>query len=239
MRIRLSVNINKIALIRNSRGGNYPDILKISKDLEHWGCEGITIHPRPDERHIRYNDVYALKEILKVELNVEGNPTSSFVKMCLEAKPTQVTLVPDLPDALTSSNGWDTIQHKMFLTDVIQELKSVGTRVSIFVNPDEKMVEGALACNTDCIELYTEDYAKDYHKNREEAIKPYKLAYNKALEIGIKHIHAGHDLNLDNLSFFKQELPLLSEVSIGHAFVTDSLYYGLQNTLRQYMRLLN
>ncbi|MCX6350302.1 MAG: pyridoxine 5'-phosphate synthase [Bacteroidetes bacterium] len=234
---KLSVNINKIALIRNSRGGNNPDILAIAKDLESWGANGITVHPRPDERHIRFADVAVLKEIITTELNVEGNPTPEFMKMVLAAKPHQVTLVPDAPNALTSNAGWDTLKHKSFLTDIILELKSNGIRTSVFVDTNINIIEGAVLIGTDRIELYTEAYAHQFLENKEKAIVPYKIAAEAADELKLG-INAGHDLNLVNLHYFYSQIPTLLEVSIGHSLVCDALYLGLQNTLNMYLRLL-
>ncbi len=234
---KLSVNINKIALVRNSRGGNNPDLIKVATDCEFFGAQGITIHPRPDERHARYADVFALKEVVKTELNIEGNPNTKFMEVVLAAKPHQVTLVPDAPDALTSDNGWNTIKYKEYLKDLILEFKSVGIRTSIFVNADERMIEGAKETGTDRIELYTESYAVNYHTNKESSIAPFIAAAKRAQELGLG-INAGHDLNLDNLRYFSQNVPGLLEVSIGHALVSDSLYFGLQNTIGMYIERL-
>jgi len=235
---KLSVNINKIALIRNSRGANQPDILKVAKDCERFGAQGITIHPRPDERHARYQDVYDLRKIVTTELNIEGNPESRFVQVVCEAKPDQVTLVPDGPQALTSNAGWDTNVHRSFLTEIISEFKRHGIRVSIFVDPIEKMVVGAKECGADRVELYTEAYAKDYLVNNAKAIAPYIKAANQAMSCGLG-LNAGHDLNLDNLEYLQKYLPGLQEVSIGHALVCDALYLGLENTIQMYLRRLN
>lgn len=234
---KLSVNINKIATLRNARGGDRPNVVQVAKDCERFGAQGITVHPRPDERHIRYRDVYDLKEIVTTEFNIEGNPTPDFIKLVKDVKPEQVTLVPDAPDAITSNAGWDTIRHKDFLTQTILELKEHGTRVSIFVDPNEEMVEGAALVETDRIELYTEAYAKGYHANREQAIAPYIKAAQKAQALGLG-INAGHDLDLDNLKYLKQNLPGLAEVSIGHALICDALYFGLENTIQLYLRQL-
>lgn len=234
---KLSVNINKIATLRNARGGDKPNVVQVARDCERFGAQGITVHPRPDERHIRYQDIYDLKEIVATEFNIEGNPTHDFLKLVKEVKPAQATLVPDAPDAITSNAGWDTIRHKDFLTDVILELKAHGIRTSIFVDPDEKMVEGAAQVKTDRIELYTEAYAKGYHSNREDAIAPYVKAALKAQEYGLE-LNAGHDLDLDNLQYLKENLPGLEEVSIGHALICDALYYGLENTIQLYLRQL-
>jgi pyridoxine 5-phosphate synthase len=234
---KLSVNINKIATLRNARGGDRPNVVQAAKDCERFGAQGITVHPRPDERHIRYRDVYDLKEIVTTEFNIEGNPTPDFLKLVKDVKPEQVTLVPDTPDAITSNAGWDTIRHKDFLTKTILELKEHGIRVSIFVDPIEEMVEGAALVNTDRIELYTEAYAKGYHSNRGQAIAPYIKAAQKAQQLGLG-INAGHDLDLDNLKYLKDNLPGLAEVSIGHALICDALYFGLENTIQLYLRQL-
>lgn len=234
---KLSVNINKIATLRNARAGDRPNVVQVAKDCERFGAQGITVHPRPDERHIRYSDVYDLKEIVTTEFNIEGNPTPDFIKLVKDVKPEQVTLVPDAPDAITSNAGWDTIKHKDFLTQTILDLKEHGTRVSIFVDPSEKMVEGAALVETDRIELYTEAYAKGFHNNREDAIAPYIKAAQKAQELGLE-INAGHDLDLDNLKYLKNNLPGLVEVSIGHALICDALYFGLENTIQLYLRQL-
>lgn len=234
---KLSVNINKIALIRNSRGGNNPDILKVAQDCEAFGAQGITVHPRPDERHIRYQDVFDLKEIVKTEFNVEGNPTEKFMQVVLAVKPHQVTLVPDAPDALTSNAGWDTIKHQNFLKEIIAEFKNAGIRTSIFLNPDVKLVESAAKTGADRIELYTETYADNYKMNREAAIASFIETAKEAQRIGLG-LNAGHDLNLENLKYLKEKLPGLLEVSIGHALVCDSLYLGLENTIQLYLRQL-
>ncbi len=234
---KLSVNINKIATLRNARGGDRPNVVQTAKDCERFGAQGITVHPRPDERHIRYQDVYDLKEIVTTEFNIEGNPTPDFIKLVKDVKPEQVTLVPDAPDAITSNAGWDTITHKDFLTQTIRELKEHGMRVSIFVDPEVSMVEGAAAVGTDRIELYTESYAKNYHANPELALAPYIQAAKRANALGLG-INAGHDLDLDNLKYLKNNLPALAEVSIGHALVCDALYFGLENTIQLYLRQL-
>ena len=234
---KLSVNINKIALIRNSRGANQPDILKIATDCERFGAQGITIHPRPDERHARYQDVFDLKRIVKTELNVEGNPLPKFISLVCDARPDQVTLVPDGPEALTSNAGWDTIKHKFFLKEVISEFQKQKIRVSVFVDADPKMVEGAKECGTDRIEFYTESYAKAYSKDKIAAISPFIEAAKVANELGLG-INAGHDLNLKNLHYLYQNIPGLMEVSIGHALVCDALYLGLENTIQMYLREL-
>jgi pyridoxine 5-phosphate synthase len=235
---KLSVNINKIATLRNSRGGNVPDLLKVAMDCEHFGAQGITVHPRPDERHIRYNDVYELKKIVNTEFNIEGNPREKkFIDLVQEVKPTQVTLVPDGTGQLTSDHGWNTIKHKDFLVEIISEFKRNSIRTSIFVDADEKMVEGAKATGTDRIELYTESYAHDFKADKQKAIAPFIAAAKIAnqLELGL---NAGHDLNLENLKYFKQNIPGLLEVSIGHALISDALYLGLENTIQLYLRQL-
>lgn len=233
--VKLSVNINKIALIRNSRGANYPDIVQVAKDCERFGAQGITIHPRPDERHAKYQDVFDLKSVLITELNVEGNPQDKFIKTVCEAKPAQVTLVPDGPQAITSNAGWDTQKNRSFLSEITKEFQGNGIRVSIFVDPVESMVEGAKLCGADRVELYTEEYAKKFSKGSSKAIEPYVLAALKAKELGLG-LNAGHDLNLDNLSYLCAHLPALKEVSIGHALVCDALYFGLENTVQMYLR---
>jgi pyridoxine 5-phosphate synthase len=232
----LSVNINKIATLRNSRGGNNPDLVKVALDCERFGAEGITVHPRPDERHIRYQDVLDLKAVIATELNIEGNPTEAkFVELVLKAKPAQVTLVPDALSNLTSNAGWDTHRHLDQLRGLIQLFKNAGIRTSIFVDPVIEMVEGAALTGTDRIELYTEAYAEQYSKNKEAAIAPYVKAAIRANQLGLG-LNAGHDLSLDNLRYFQQEIPQLQEVSIGHALVCDALYLGLQNTIQLYLR---
>jgi pyridoxine 5-phosphate synthase len=237
--IHLSVNINKMATLRNSRGGNTPNVLEAAINCERFGADGITVHPRPDERHIRYNDVRAIRPIIKTEFNIEGNPREqSFVDLVLETKPHQVTLVPDATQQLTSDHGWDTILHRDYLREMIAKFKSQGIRTSIFVDPDLKMVEGAVATGTDRIELYTEAYAKNYSTGKEAAIAPYIAAAKAAQNLGLG-INAGHDLNLENLKFFAQEIPGLNEVSIGHALIADALYFGLENTVQMYKRLLS
>lgn len=236
---KLSVNINKLATLRNSRGGNNPDLIKTAKDIERFGAEGITVHPRPDERHIRYADVYELKKIVTTEFNIEGNPKEQkFVDLVLENKPTQVTLVPDAEGQLTSDHGWDTIANKDYLTDIISTFKNAGIRVSIFVDADIKMVEGAKETGTDRIELYTESYAKLFAMgNKQHAIEPYTIAAKKANELGIG-INAGHDLDLKNLKYFSENIPGLLEVSIGHALICDAIYLGLENAVQLYKRQL-
>ncbi len=236
---KLSVNINKIATLRNSRGGNNPDLVRTALDIERFGSEGITVHPRPDERHIRYDDVFALKKVISTELNIEGNCSEEkFVKLVLENKPAQVTLVPDAQGQLTSNHGWNTIGHKEYLTKMIAIFKNAGIRTSIFVDPVVEMVEGAAATGTDRIELYTEGYAKEYAAgNKEKAIAPYIAAAKKANELGIG-INGGHDLDLHNLKYFAANIPELLEVSIGHALICDALYFGLENTVQLYKRQL-
>ena len=235
---QLSVNINKIATLRNSRGGNVPDLLKVAADLQSFGAQGITIHPRPDQRHIRYDDALALPAVLTTEFNIEGNPIPKFIDLVLQIQPDQVTLVPDAEDAITSNAGWDTIKHKDFLVEVISEFKSHGIRTSIFVDPIKKMVEGAKNTGTDRIELYTEAYAQNFKKNPEKAVAPYTQAAIVANDLGIG-INAGHDLNLENTAFFAQNIPNLLEVSIGHALVSESLYLGFENVIPMYLQRLN
>lgn len=235
---RLSVNINKIATLRNSRGGNNPDLAQVAKDCERFGAQGITVHPRPDERHIRYNDVFELKKIVTTEFNIEGNcQEQKFIDLVLANKPAQVTLVPDALGQLTSNHGWDTIKNQGYLKEMIAVFKSAGIRVSIFVDPVADMVKGAATTGTDRIELYTEAYAHHYHQNREAAIAPYIAAAKKAHECGLG-INAGHDLDLHNLKYFAENIPNLDEVSIGHALICDALYYGLENTIQMYLRQL-
>jgi pyridoxine 5-phosphate synthase len=234
---KLSVNINKIATLRNARGGNVPNLLKVSRDLESFGAQGITIHPRPDERHIRYQDARDLKNIVKTEFNIEGNPIPKFIDLVLELKPEQVTLVPDSIEALTSNAGWNTIKYKDFLTDVIKTFKQAGIRTSIFVDPDPKMILGAKAVGTDRIELYTESYATDYELNKEKAIQPFIEAAKSAKELGLG-INAGHDLSLDNIQYFAKNIPNLLEVSIGHALISEALYLGLDNVVNMYLHRL-
>lgn len=231
---RLSVNINKIATIRNARGGNMPDVLKAASDCERFGAEGITVHPRPDERHIRYDDVRRLKPIVTTEFNIEGNPIPSFIDLVLENKPAQVTLVPDAHDAITSNSGWNTLVHREFLTEVCQEFKSHGIRTSIFVDPDPKMAEGAALCGCDRVELYTESYARMFCNDPETAIRPFILTAEAARDCGLG-LNAGHDLNLDNLEYFIKNIPWTDEVSIGHAIICDALYMGLERTIQEYL----
>lgn len=234
----LSVNINKIATLRNSRGGNNPDLVKVALDCERFGAEGITVHPRPDERHIRYQDVYNLKEVIATELNIEGNcREQKFVDLVLANQPAQVTLVPDTEGQITSNHGWDTIKHAAYLKDMVALFKSAGIRVSIFVDPVVEMVEGAVLTGTDRIELYTEAYAHNYYADREKAVLPYVAAAHKAYELGLG-LNAGHDLDLHNLKYFAQSIPGLLEVSIGHALICDALYLGLENTIQMYLQQL-
>lgn len=236
---KLSVNINKIATLRNSRGGNNPNLVKVALDCERFGAQGITVHPRPDERHIRYQDTFDLKSVIATEFNIEGNcKEQKFIDLVLANKPAQVTLVPDVLGQITSNHGWDTIKEQAYLKEMVSLFKSEGIRVSIFVDPVIEMVEGALATGTDRIELYTEAYASDFHKNKEAAIAPYIAAAKKANELGLG-INAGHDLDLDNLKYFAQNIPKLLEVSIGHALISDALYFGLENTVQLYLRQLN
>ena len=235
---QLSVNINKIATLRNSRGGNLPDLLKVATDLESFGAKGITIHPRPDQRHIRYEDALALPHVLTTEFNIEGNPITKFIDLVKEIQPDQVTLVPDAEDAITSNSGWNTIKHKNFLIEVISEFKSHDIRTSIFVDPVEEMVKGAEKTGTDRIELYTEAYAQNFKKNPEKALAPYIQAAILANDLGIG-INAGHDLNLENIAFFAENIPKLLEVSIGHALVCESLYLGFENVIPMYLQRLS
>jgi len=236
---KLSVNINKIATLRNSRGGDNPDVVKAAIDVQRFGADGVTVHPRPDERHIRYNDVREIKKIIKTEFNIEGNCTEQkFVDLVLETKPDQVTLVPDVLGQITSDHGWDTIKNKEYLTGIISVFKKAGIRVSIFVDPVVEMVAGAAETGTDRIELYTEGYAREYAKgNKQSAVNPYVEAAKKAKELGLG-LNAGHDLDLQNLKFFKQNIPWLDEVSIGHALICDAIYLGFENTVQIYKRQL-
>jgi pyridoxine 5-phosphate synthase len=234
---RLSVNINKIATLRNARGGNNPDVIRAAMDCERFGAQGITVHPRPDERHIRYSDVIALKKTVTTEFNIEGYPDARYMKIIRETRPHQATLVPDKPDAITSNAGWETITHKKFLADIISEIKSLGVRVSVFVDPVVAMVEGAREVGADRIELYTEPYAAHYHENKTSAIQPYVEAAKVAHQLGLG-INAGHDLDLKNLRYLNQSIPHLDEVSIGHALICDALYLGLENTIQLYLREL-
>jgi pyridoxine 5-phosphate synthase len=232
---RLSVNINKIATLRNARGGNIPNVLQVAIDCQRFGAEGITVHPRPDERHIRYQDVWDIKPIITTEFNIEGYPTVTFTKIVLDVKPHQVTLVPDPPDALTSNAGWDTITNKQLLKKVVSTFKSEGIRTSIFVDANPEMVKHAADTGVDRVELYTEPYAINFPKNKDLAIDPFYIAAMAAKEVGLG-LNAGHDLNLDNLCFFAKSIPWLLEVSIGHALIADSLYYGLENTIQMYLQ---
>jgi pyridoxine 5-phosphate synthase len=235
---KLSVNINKIATLRNSRGGNNPDVVKAAIDAQLFGADGITVHPRPDERHIRYNDARAIKQIITTEFNIEGNCTEPrFVDLVLEVKPHQVTLVPDVAGQITSNHGWNTLEHKEYLTGMIKTFKDAGIRVSIFVDPIVEMVEGAAATGTDRIELYTEGYAKEFLINQKDSVAHYVAAANKAKELGLG-LNAGHDLDLQNLKYFKQHIPHLDEVSIGHALISDALYLGFENAIQMYKRQL-
>ena len=231
--VRLSVNVNKIATLRNARGGNVPDLLKVVRDIESFGAEGITIHPRPDQRHIRYQDARDLKKIVRTELNIEGNPTPEFLDLVLEVLPDQVTLVPDAPDAITSNAGWDTITHRVFLKEVITRCQEAGIRTSIFIDPDPQMIRGALETGTDRVELYTEAYAREYSENPQDAVNKYTEAARTAHEIGLG-LNAGHDLSLENIEYFKEHVPQLQEVSIGHALICESLYLGLENAINMY-----
>jgi len=235
--VTLSVNINKIATLRNSRGGNIPDVVKTAIDCERFGAQGITVHPRPDERHIRNSDVYALKQVLETEFNIEGYPSASFVKMVKDVKPEQVTLVPDPPTAITSNAGWDVSKNKTFLLDIISELKKNNIRTSIFIEPAEHEAENAAAIGADRVELYTEAYARQFNYDREKAIKPYINVAKVAQNCGLG-LNAGHDLNLYNLEWFSSNIPWLLEVSIGHALICDALYYGLENTIQMYLGCL-
>ncbi|MCT4601950.1 MAG: pyridoxine 5'-phosphate synthase [Marinifilum sp.] len=234
---RLSVNINKIATLRNARGGNTPNVCEAAVNCERFGAEGITVHPRPDERHIRYQDVRDLKPLVTTEFNIEGYPSKDFIDLVLEVKPEQVTLVPDPPEAITSNAGWDTVKNKDLLIDIISQFKAAGIRTSIFVDTNLANIEGAVATGTDRIELYTEPYATEYPKSKDEAIRPFVIAAKRAHELGLE-INAGHDLSLENLQHFHQEIPNLAEVSIGHALISDALYFGLENTIQMYRKCL-
>jgi pyridoxine 5-phosphate synthase len=234
---RLSVNINKIATLRNARGGNIPDVTLAAINIQHYGADGITLHPRPDERHIRYEDVFSVARVIVTELNIEGYPSDKFIHLVESIKPHQVTLVPDPPDVITSNTGWDTLRHQSFLKEVILHLKQYTQRVSLFLNADTRMVEPAARCGADRIELYTGPYAEHYPVNPQQAIAPYLETAARAMECGLG-LNAGHDLNLHNLRFLKQQIPHLLEVSIGHALISDALYYGLENTIAMYKRLL-
>ena len=238
MPAKLSVNINKIATLRNARGGNVPDLLKVARDCEKFGAQGITVHPRPDGRHIRYEDVTALKKIVTTEFNIEGYPSDSFLNLVLQVKPDQVTLVPDAPDALTSNNGWNTIVNQQMLKEVISRCRNAGIRTSIFVNPEPEMIIHATTTGTDRIELYTESFASNYQNDPESALLPFKEAALVAREQGLG-LNAGHDLSLENLQYFAQRIPGLLEVSIGHALISDALYLGLEETIKRYKTALN
>lgn len=233
----LSVNINKVALIRNSRGGNLPDLVQVAKDCEEFGAQGITVHPRPDQRHIRYDDVPLLKEVVKTEFNIEGNPTFDFMALVLDNRPHQATLVPDTPGQLTSDHGWDTVADAFFLREVVSELKGAGIRVSLFIDAEERHVEGAKAVGADRVEFYTGGFAHEFAKNKLQAVEAHHRCALLANNIGIG-INAGHDLNLENLRFYKENVPGLLEVSIGHALISDALYFGLSNTIQMYLRQL-
>ena len=234
---KLSVNINKIATLRNARGGNLPNVLKAAVDCQTFGADGITVHPRPDQRHITKKDAYELRDVITTEYNIEGYPSKDFIKMVLDICPEQVTLVPDAVDVITSNCGWDTLEHTSFLKEIISEFKESGIRTSIFVNPEVKIIEGAKLCGTDRVELYTEDYAAKFRVDKNQAISPYLAAAEKALECELE-INAGHDLSLNNLSFFINQINNVSEVSIGHALISDAIYLGLENTVQMYKRLL-
>ncbi|MGX1023309.1 pyridoxine 5'-phosphate synthase [Psychroflexus sp. MBR-150] len=234
---RLSVNINKIATLRNARGGNMPDVIQSAIDIEAFGAQGITVHPRPDERHIRYEDVRALSKVVKTEFNIEGNPNLKFIDLVLETKPAQVTLVPDAVDAITSNAGWNTKKHQDYLKDIIKTFKDAGIRTSIFVDPDIEMLKYAKTTNTDRVELYTEAYAKNFKNSKATAIKDYVQVSLLANELDID-LNAGHDLNLENIAYFAQEIPNLKEVSIGHALICEALYQGLENVIQSYLKKL-
>lgn len=234
---KLSVNINKIATLRNARGGNMPNLLQVAADIQHFGAEGITIHPRPDERHIRYNDATELLQVVTTEYNIEGNPIPKFIDLVLQVRPTQVTLVPDAEDAITSNAGWDTVKHRAFLTEVIKEFKRNGIRTSVFVDPIEAMVTGAAEVGADRVELYTEGYAREYALGNPSSIGAYIKAALEAERVGLG-LNAGHDLSLDNLKYFNDNIPNLLEVSIGHALICESLYLGLENVIQLYLRRL-
>lgn len=233
----LSVNINKVATLRNARGENVPDVEKVAVDCERFGAQGITVHPRPDGRHIRYDDVMALRPLVKTEFNIEGYPSAEFMDLVLKVKPEQVTLVPDAPDAVTSNAGWDTVAHHDFLTEIVDRLREAGIRSSIFVDPDESMIKAAATTGADRVELYTKSYADNYADSAEEAVAPYAAASRAAHNAGLG-VNAGHDLNLANLKFFHDRVPYLNEVSIGHAIIADALYLGLEETIRQYKNCL-
>lgn len=234
---KLSVNINKIATLRNARGGNLPNVLKAALDCERFGAQGITVHPRPDERHIRYSDVYDIKPAIATEFNIEGHPNKKFIDLVLEVKPVQVTLVPDPPEAITSNAGWDTIKNESFLKEIIAEFQNNGIRTSVFIETDVKMIENAAKIGTNRVELYTESYATDFHQDKKAAIKDFIMAAEVAQKVGLG-LNAGHDLNLDNLRYFAESIPGLLEVSIGHALISDALYFGLENTIQMYLNQL-
>ena len=238
MKTRLSVNVNKIATLRNARGGNIPNLYQFVKDIQKFGIHGITVHPRPDERHITLKDTYEISKIVKTNYNIEGYPDERFIKIISEIKPEQATLVPDTHDVITSDQGWDTVKNKPLLRDVIKNLKSFGTKVSVFINPELEFVEGAFDCGADRIELYTGDYALEYLTNKSNSIKKYVNASLKAKKLGMD-VNAGHDLNLENLKYFKSQISFLFEVSIGHALISDSIYYGIENTIKKYLSKLN
>jgi pyridoxine 5-phosphate synthase len=237
MKTKLSVNINKIATLRNARGGDFPNVIHFAKLAQEYGADGITIHPRPDERHIRYQDARELRKVVHTEFNIEGNPIDKFIDLVLEVKPEQVTLVPDDPHQITSDHGWDTIKYKEYLSKIIHKFKKEGIRTSIFVDPVPEMIEGAVATGTDRIELYTESYARDFNKNPEKAVKDFRDSAELAHKLGLG-INAGHDLNLENIGFFKKNVPYLDEVSIGHALIVESLIYGMQNVINMYQEKL-
>ena len=237
MKTKLSVNINKIATLRNSRGGNMPDVVAFGRRVQEYGADGVTIHPRPDERHIRYADAYALRPVVTTEFNIEGNPIPKFIDLVLDVKPEQVTLVPDAPNQLTSDHGWDTVKHKNYLQEIITEFKRNDIRTSIFVDPDLKMVKGAVATGTDRIELYTESYAAEYAKGNLDEVRKFTDSARLAHQLGLG-INAGHDLNLQNIAYFKQNVPHLAEVSIGHALIVESLIYGMENVIGMYQNKL-
>ena len=234
---KLSVNINKVATIRNARGGNIPNIVRFAQDCESFGAQGITVHPRPDERHIRYRDVFDLRPVIRTEFNIEGNPTPEFIDLVMKVRPEQVTLVPDAPDAITSNAGWDTRKHLKFLSEIIERFQQVGIRTSIFVDPTEEMIMYAAKTGTDRIELYTEPYALNFPKDPEGAVRDFREAAVLAHKLGMG-INAGHDLSLENLKFFHEQVPHLEEVSIGHALISDALYLGIQETIRRYKECL-
>ncbi len=238
MKTRLSVNVNKIATLRNARGGNIPNLYQFVNDIQKFGIHGITVHPRPDERHITLKDTYEISKIVKTNYNIEGYPNDRFIKIISDIKPEQATLVPDTHDVITSDQGWDTVKNKSFLIEVIKKLKSFGTKVSIFINPEIEYVKGAFDCGADRIELYTGDYSLDYLQDKNNSIKKYLNASLKGKELNMD-VNAGHDLNLDNLKYFKSKISFLFEVSIGHALISDSIYYGIENTIKKYLAELN